>query len=143
MILYENSVENFIESASSRRITSFFSDGYEQHFSRKTESKTKTYWKYVTQILKELLIDSRISDDAGIRIDYVINSNYQWVEVLLVGRASGGCQVHVIELLPFTSLLSKKADEVYCFDNDGEEVEFLHPSMQSVCYNINFRENSH
>ncbi len=134
MILYENSVKNFIESASNRRITSFFSDEYEQHFSRKTESKTKTYWKYVTQILKEMLIDSRISDDAGIRIDYVINSNFQWVEVLLVGIAHSELQVHLIELLPFTSLINKKAEEVYCFDNDGEEVEFLHPSMQSVCY---------
>lgn len=49
MILYENTIENFLKSATDKNLIDYFASEYFEHFSRKIDSATKMQWKYSMQ----------------------------------------------------------------------------------------------
>ncbi|SEI98176.1 DUF2075 family protein [Lachnospiraceae bacterium A10] len=141
MILYENTLSNFIDSANDKKVINYFTDEFTDHFSRKLDSETKTQWKYTIQIIKEVLKDAQLGGNVGIRIDYVITCNYRWFEIILAGRIGDENRIHIIEMLPFDSVIEKQTDEVYQFCVDDKKIEFVHPSLQSIGYKAYLRTN--
>ena len=141
MILYENTVSNFISSANDKKVVNYFTDEFTNRFSRKIDSETKTQWKYTIQIIKEVLKNAELGRNVGIRIDYVITGNYRWFEIILAGRIENKNRIHIIEMLPFDSIIEKQSDEVYQFCVDDKKIEFVHPSLQSIGYKAYLRSN--
>ena len=141
MILYENTIENFLKSASDKRLINHFADEYFEHISRKIDSVTKTQWKYSMQVLKELITNIKANGEAGIRIDYVITSNYRWFEIVFAANTYEGNRVHVLQLLPFEKIVKKQTEDIYVFEVDEQYIEFIHPSIQAICYEGYIKEN--
>lgn len=141
MILYENTLGNFISSTNERRIVNYFAEEFFNHFSRKIDSETKNQWKYTIFMLKEMFESSGFNRNLGIRIDYVITQNFQWFEVILSGKSTNANKIHVLEVLPFEKVYAAVSDDVYEFEIDDNKVEFVHPSVQSICYKEYLKSN--
>lgn len=135
MILYENTVKNFIYAMKGRNLISYISDEYNSRVGRKISQETKNAWKYSLEVLKQIVVESEVQDDCGIRIDYVILGNAKRFEVIIVGENEQGKLIHVIDLLPWENVSKTDELDMVEFDAGDDEIKkCVHPSYQSISY---------
>ena len=85
MILYENSIENFLASSKTRSLADYIVDEYSRRASRKLSPVRKNSWKYIMEILRRLIEDAGVNSECGIRIDYVMLEKHNRFEILIGG----------------------------------------------------------
>ena len=55
MILYENSVKNYIDAMKGRNLITFISDEYYSRVGRKVSQEIRAVWKYCLEVLKQTI----------------------------------------------------------------------------------------
>ena len=136
MILYENTVSNFLSSIKERSLVTFMMDEYYRRVSRILSKEAKNNWKYTMEVLKQLIENIELAEDCGIRIDYVVLESFNRFEVMIAGYdKDGGIKIGQISFFPWEYV--EKADQtdfVKCSEDGVEFAEVLHPSFQSITY---------
>lgn len=133
MILYENTVENFLKSAENRSLIRYIIGEYEDEIKGRIDPLLKLKWKYMLNIIIQLIYFSEdISDDCGIRLDLINAANHQDVLLILASESDSISNVLVVDLLPWEEVRScEEEDMIYYDDGDGEgEKKTIHPSFQ-------------
>ena len=136
MIIYENTVNNFLNSIRDRSLVTFMIEEYYRRVSRKLSIEAKNRWKYTMEILKQLVENAEINGECGIRIDYVMLEKSNRFEILLAGYDEiGKIKIGQISLFSWEEIRSSnKTDFVFYSENGEDFVEGLHPSFQSITY---------
>ena len=142
MILYENTIENFISAMKGRNLITFFTEDYYARTSRKVSPIVKSNWKYTLEVLKQLLDSAEINTKCGIRIDYVMLDTNNRLEVILAGNKNGEPIISMIEMLSWENV--RDTDELDMVSYDSSEacnVSCVHPSFLSISYKKYFSKS--
>lgn len=135
MILYENTIGNFIEAMKNRNLINFIAEEYYSRASRRISPLTKSTWKYTLEVLRQLVDLSSINHDCGIRIDYVMLEQNNRFEVIFAGQHDGTTNIHVLELLPWEKVRETDQLDIVSYDDNQEiNIRCVHPSYQSISY---------
>lgn len=136
MILYENTIKNFLSSMKERNLVDYMIGEYFRRVSRNLSSGTKKEWKITMDILCRLVENARINSQCGIRIDYVVLEKLNRFEVMIAGyNDNNQSKILQLCLLPWEDVkASSRLDFVSYSVDDSENIETLHPSLQSITY---------
>jgi len=136
MILYENSVTNFVSATKSRNLVNYLVDEYNRRTSRKLTKGMKLNWKYTMEVLRQLVEAAEVNGECGIRIDYVMLEKHARFEILLAGTNPKGEQkILQMGLFSGVEIRASRNKDFVIYVEDESEIEGLHPSLQSVSYN--------
>lgn len=135
MILYENTVGNFIKAMKNRNLINFIAEEYYARASRHISPLTKSTWKYTLEVLRQLVELSSMNCDCGIRIDYVMLEQNNRFEIIFTGQKNGKTYIHILELLSWESIRETDQLDIVAYD-DNQEIDkrCVHPSYQSISY---------
>ncbi|WP_018649535.1 MULTISPECIES: DNA/RNA helicase domain-containing protein [unclassified Thioalkalivibrio] len=94
-----------------------------------------TSWRNSMQYMENVLSVSRIPDDAGVAIEYMIPQTSKRVDFILTGRNSDGHDTAVIvELKQWEHVEATEKDAIVRTFVGGREREVTHPSYQAWSY---------
>ena len=142
MILYENTIENFMYAMKSRNLITFIADEYYARTSRKVSPMVKGTWKYTLEVLKQIVDSAEINRECGIRIDYVMLDTNNRFEVIITGKHNGQATISIIEMLSWENVRDTDELDIVSYDNSEEcDVLCVHPSFQSVSYKKYFSQS--
>ncbi|MFC1545193.1 DNA/RNA helicase domain-containing protein [Gemmatimonadota bacterium] len=121
--VYSNQIEERILDACRTRRIGFVGEG---------EVKA---WKNSLQYVNNLLVDGKISNDAGVAIEYVIPQTAKRIDFILTGKDQDARDtVVIIELKQWTDALPTDHDGIVETFVGKAQREVLHPSYQAWTY---------
>lgn len=86
------------------------------------------------EVLKNIVINSKLKENVGIRIDYVVLTSHVRFEILFAANVDNENRVYILELLAWENVqATENHDLVICVEDEKID-EVLHPSYQSICY---------
>ena len=133
MILYENTIENFIKAIDNRTLFKYIISEYESEMNAAIDPLLKAQWKYMMVILSELVYFGKdFNSDCGIRIDYYETGNSRGVVLMLASETDNISRVLNVDLIPWEEVrMCEEEDMVYYDDGTGAgEQKTVHPSFQ-------------
>ncbi len=133
MILYENTVKNFLKASNNRSLIRYMINEYENSTGTKVCPLIKLRWKYMMNVATQLVYcTDKVLDDCGVRIDLYIAGDYQDIIFILASSDGAKDNVLFISMIPWESVhLSDEDDVVYYDEGTGEgEKKTIHPSYQ-------------
>ena len=139
MILYENTVKNFLKASNNRSLIRYMIDEYETATGTNIDPLIKLRWKYMMNVAAQLIYCSNdINEECGVRIDLYTAAEYQ--DVIFILASSDGVKDNVlfINMIPWESVrLSDEEDVVYYDEGIGEEEKkTIHPSYQMAASSL-------
>ncbi|MDO4939244.1 MAG: hypothetical protein Q4E54_04705 [Lachnospiraceae bacterium] len=143
MILYENTVKNFINAANNRSLVKYMIDEYETATGSQITPFLKLKWKYMMNIAAQLISSTHgMNSECGIRIDLLSASGFQEVHLILASKDGNKNKVLFVDMIPWEDVrLSEEADMVYFDEGIGAgEKKTIHPSFKMAA-SINFKSS--
>ena len=138
MVLYENTIRNFMDSVFHGRLTGFLEEEYENALGKRPDPLMKAQWKYMMRLIYEYTVTGRVvggvESTCGIRIDLCLSSLQTSTIILLASKKDGRENVAILEMLPWESVRLSGEEDMVVYTDDTGEHEVIHPSYQILEY---------
>lgn len=145
MIVYEATKKSFIEDVRSGKIADIIEKKCIEKMNYYAKQNEKNSWKNSLPFMKDVLMDSEISANVGIAIEYVIKGPKKGrIDFIITGKDENQKNnVIIIELKRWKEVkLVKEKDDMVRTWLGGKETETRHPSYQVWSYAISMEESS-
>lgn len=135
MIVYSATKSEFIDDVLENRIEDKILTQFKRKFKHSTAESEINSWKNSMQYMHNLLVHSRVPNDAGVAIEYNIPQTSKRVDFILTGQdASHRDTAIIVELKQWQDVWRTEKDGVVTTILQGRKVETSHPSFQAWSY---------
>lgn len=137
MILYESDVEGFIQAVRKNLLAKYMSSIFFKKYGRQITKEEQREWNYSLRCLSEVLKDSDIPLDCGIRLDYVLSQYSGHIEVIIAGTDRNSKQnIYILQLLPSQESAASEMEDMVRLSGRNGWQDAVHPGYQSASYKI-------
>ncbi|MGG3805355.1 DNA/RNA helicase domain-containing protein [Metabacillus fastidiosus] len=135
MILYESDVEGFIQAVRKNLLAKYMSSIFFKKYGRQITKEQQREWNYSLRCLSEVLKDSDIPLDCGIRLDYVLSQYSSHIEVIIAGTDRNSKQnIYILQLLSWQESAASEMEDMVRFSDRKGWQDAVHPGYQSASY---------
>ncbi|MDD4921742.1 MAG: DUF2075 domain-containing protein [Bacteroidales bacterium] len=135
MIVYQSTKNGFLQDVLSNEIDTKIHDAFYMHLGRHTSFSEVSSWKNSMMYMNNVLLDSEISDFAGISIEFQVPLTSKRIDFIITGlneKKEG--QIIIIELKQWSNATLTDKDAIVKTWLNSIETETAHPSYQAWSY---------
>lgn len=137
MIVYQSNKNGFLQDVLSNEIDTKIHNAFRMHLGRDTSASEVASWTNSMMYMGNVLSDQRISDTAGISIEFQVPLTSKRIDFIITGlNEKKEEQVIIIELKQWSNATLTNKDAIVKTWLHGSEVETAHPSYQAWSYAI-------
>ncbi|HMO03100.1 MAG TPA: DUF2075 domain-containing protein [Kiritimatiellia bacterium] len=135
MIIYVSTKSGFIDDVSKNRIEDKILTLFKRQLRQSTGESEINSWKNSMQYMHNVLVHSKIPDDAGVAIEYNIPQTSKRIDFILTGQDGNRRDTAVIvELKQWQEVWRTEKDGIVTTVLNGRKVDTNHPSFQAWSY---------
>lgn len=135
MILYENTIDNFIDSALRKRLVPFILNEYKK-IKGEVFPIAKALFKIALDEICLYFNDISINEKCGVRIELLESSIQARLCLIFASKNNDKNYVGIVNVFPYEKVKhSEQEDMIYATDGISDEYELvIHPSYQAVTF---------
>lgn len=141
MILYESDVKGFIQAVRKNLLAKYMSSIFFKKYGRQITKEEQREWNYSLRCLSDVLKDSDIPLDCGIRLDYILSHYSGHIEAIIAGTDRNSKQnIYILQLLSWQESAASEMEDMVRFSDRNGWQDAVHPGYQSASYKIYISE---
>ncbi|TGE37675.1 DUF2075 domain-containing protein [Desulfosporosinus fructosivorans] len=135
MIIYQNSALGFRTAVDDNKIVYDIDVQFMSKYGRKVAESEKRAWNYSLKFMETVLRRSKIPDDCGVLIEYMIPNTSKRIDFIVSGHDKhDNANFVIIELKQWDKVGTTNKEDIVTTYVGGKVREVAHPSYQAYSY---------